>query len=72
MVQDIGQKVVYPVWRGAVRALMAPEELLPCIAGQHFHHKLRREGLSPAPHSFLCPLEAAHSNHNIGPEIWAV
>lgn len=46
VVQDIGQKVVYPVWRGAVRALMAPEELLHCIAGQHFHHKLRmRRGL---------------------------
>lgn len=38
VVQDIGQKAVYPVWRGAVRAQMAPQELPPCIPGQHFHN----------------------------------
>lgn len=45
MGQGIGQKAVYPVWRGAVRALMGLQELLPCTPGQHFHNLRIRSGL---------------------------
>lgn len=68
---QVVQNVVYPLWRGAVRALMAPEELLPCIPGQHFHLKpqseeqTRRDCLQLHSH-FSAPWKLLTPDHDMG------